>query len=428
MYQTVKEVRNFGVSEQYFRKYIVINEKYGVLKKIVSSEKFNALTGCGEQREVVGSHVKKIISEIENGDFTPTAVSCGLRDEQRGTLTFDGNKVSLRLEDGQTIPLLDGGHRLEALRLLSELDKYKERVDNCDITCLIYLDGNTKKDFLNLQLGRPVDRSHLHSLTIQEKLSKSKDSKALFLAYETTKLLNSNEKSPFYNQVRFDSLGAAGLPVSSLNGKGASDIACSLVGGARIALKFNKDAKWLSDCVVTAFTYVKAQCPELMNPGMPLCPPPNGTKGAATMLVALGNMLAYRVCLKNSNSPDNSDIEALVLAAKTTFNQAINKNFSGPVKRALIGTFSSKMFAKMLDEKEYWNTIPLGLIELMSVSTFAVPKLEKVKEEKVPSEPKKKGKKKADAPATEEHQTEVKQDLFNESNNSETAPWDEVQG
>lgn len=417
MFYVTRDVKSFGLGENK-RKYIVVTDKFSVVKKFFAADKYNALTGEGEQRELVMPHVKKLLKEIEGGTFTPTAVSVGLKPDQIAKLVWeqDNKKVSLKLLDGEVSPLTDGQHRFKAMHLLSEMDNYRDDINNCDITALVMLDGSTKKDFLNLQLGRQVDTSHLHSMSIQEKMTKHKDSKAIELAYEATKLLAKNEKSPFYNQIRFDSTGVAGIPVSTLSSKGASDIATSLVGGAKIALRYSKDAQWLVNCILTAFSYVKAQAPHLFEVGMPLCPPPNGTKGSATMIIGLGNILAYRLAEEELTE---TIIGKLVQAAKNAFGTKVDGNFSGPMKRSTMGTYASILLNGTVPTEKCWHSLPKDLLELLSCSAFAVPKIEKVKVEK----PKKEKKTK---PSEDEHK-DIPQNLFEEPNGGDM--WgEETQG
>jgi len=187
--------------------------------------------------------------------------------------------------------------------------------------------------------------------------------------------LNSNDKSPFFNQIRFDSSGVSGIPISSLSGKGASDIVTSLVGSAKIAIEADKDSKWAANNIVTAYTYLKAKAPELLESGMKLCPPPNGTKGSATILIAVGNLLAYRASLKKFDNPDTQDVEVLIEVSKKVLGDPVKGNFSGPMKRNLMGDFAEKFFKDLVGTTEFHYGVPTDLVELLSTSTFSVPKI-----------------------------------------------------
>lgn len=376
-------VNSVGVLDKK-RRYIVITTSYGEAKKYFSSEKYNLNTGDGEQRDLVQTHVRLLKKEIEQGNFTPTAISVGLRDSQRSALHFKENetKVGLLLPAGETLPLLDGGHRMAALGMLSEIDEYKEDVNNSSVTALIILDGNTKVDFLNLQRGRQVDRSHLHSLSVQANLIDKKNDDVIKLAYDVAKVLNTNVKSPFFRQIRFDSSGISGVPIASLSAKGASDVATSLVGGAKIAKWAGKDAAWLGSCISKVYEVLQEKAPNLLDSGMKLCPPPSGTKGSATILIGVGNMLAYRLAALGKTEADEQDVNKLVEICQRHFSNPVDGNFSGPTKRSGMGAFVADYFSDVDVDK--WQNVPTKLVNLLSVSTFNLPKLPEEKKEKPP--------------------------------------------
>lgn len=389
MFTINSKVEQFGIGDKK-RKYVVITTDFENAKKLFSAERYRCDTGAGEQRELVMAHVKTIRKEIEDGNFTPTSVTAGLKSEQ-GRVVPGENGIpetfQLDVPDNATLSLLDGGHRFHALELLYAYPAYKEDIGKSAITALVMLDGSTKKDFLNLQKGRPVDKSHIHSLSIQEKLLKGKDVEAMTVAYDTAKALNAGEGGVFYNQIRFDSRGVSGIPIASLNSKGASDIATSLVGGAKIAVAAGKSAAWLAGCINLAYATIKKNAPELLEIGMKLTPPPQGTKGSATMIIGLGNMLAYRLFVQGLGETKPEDTDKLVKAAKEVFGTPVNGNFSGPMKRDAMGAFAENYFDDLTEDKKYYG-VPLKLVKLLSVSTFSVPKFDKEATPEEPKEPK----------------------------------------
>jgi hypothetical protein len=424
------KVEEFGLQGKK-RKYLVVSLPFKEAKDIFSAERYRAGTGAGEQRELVMTHVKSIRKEIEDGNFTPTSVSVGVR-ENVEVVNKENGQAEVTICDGVTLPLLDGGHRFAALDLLYTKDEHKEDIGNSTVTALVMLDGNTKKDFLNLQKGRPVDKSHIHSLSIEEKLVSSKDVEVLTLAYETAKLLNANEQSPFYKQIRFDSCGVSGIPIATLSGKGASDIATSLVGGARIALQGGKNAEWLAKCITIAYSFLKEKSKSLLEVGMKLCPPPQGTKGSATMLIGVGNLLAFRAIMRGVEFPEVTDVDKLCLSALKTLDGQIKGNFAGPTKRTSMGNFAEDFLADLVNESNNHYGLPKKLIEVLSPSTFAVPVLPKEKVVKVKPEKKVKVKKKDKEEDVEllEPVTETLQENDNQIfSTEEKAPWeDEGQG
>lgn len=440
MFTVKNKIEKFGLANAE-RKYLVVTVDFNTARKIFSPDRYRAETGSGEQRELVTTHVKTLRREMEEGNYTPTPVSVGLRSEQEGVTLVqedNGDAATLTLQDGSTLPLLDGGHRFSAMEWLWGQDAFKEAIGNSSVTALVLLDGNTKKDFLNLQKGRPVDKSHIHSLSIQEKLINKKDVDVLTLAYNTAMLLNSDEKSPFFKQIRFDSAGVSGIPISSLSSKGASDIVTSLVGGAKIALAAGKDSAWLAKNIVTAFLYLKEGAKDLLERGMKLAPPPDGTKGSATLLIAMGNLLAARVFLRGNSEAETVDVQSLVSAAKKALGGEVGGNFSGPLKRKIMGDFAEFFFADVVAKEDAHFGVPKKLINLLSTSTFATPKMEK--EKKVVAAPKVKKEKvkkvepldpdKDDSGLFDPTPVPVKiatKPVEDEFSVTEKAPWDEEQ-
>ena len=379
------KVNSIGIKDTK-RHYIVVTTTYAEAKKYFSSEKYSIDTGTGEQRDLVLTHVKELRKELEAGNFTPTSISVGLRDSQRSALTYYPKdtkaKVGLFIPLGETLPLLDGGHRMAALDLLSQLPTYKEDIENSSVTALIILDGNTKKDFLNLQRGKAVDRSHLHSLSVQANLIDKKNNDVILSSYDVARKLNTDVNSPFFRQIRFDSSGISGVPIASLSAKGASDLATSLVGGAKIIKWADKTPEWLSKCITTVYTKLLEKAPNLLSSGMKLCPPPSGTKGSATILIGVGNMLAYRLAAKQQIEASDDDINRLIEMCQRHFIAPVDGNFSGPTKRSTMGAFVADFFADLNVDKH--ENVPTKLINLLSISTFNLSKLPIEKREVIP--------------------------------------------
>ncbi len=397
------EVHNFNS-----RKYMVVTVPFETAKNIFRTDVFSALTQTGEQRAVFGAHSRKIRKAMQSGNYTPAAFTVGIRDSHKEGLSFadvevdegDGprnyTEATLELAEGDYLPLVDGGHRTDALNEIGEA------AAKLPVTTLVLLDGNTALDFLNLQSGRTVDRAHMLSLNVARN-SNTKDHEVVKLALEAGRILATNTESPFYNVVKFDSTGLTGIPISTLASKGASDIGTSLVGGARIARFVEKDAAWLAACIIKVYKTLKEKSPDLFATGRVLTPPPYGTRGSATMFVGLGNMLAYRLAAQKSAVPTEKDLQVLVDAAEQTCDKVVKGNFAGPVKRNVLGDFADKFFADVVDVDKTHEGVPLELVNLLSTSTFGVSKLEKPKVAKQPKEPKatkRKSRKKAVAVST----------------------------
>jgi hypothetical protein len=237
-----------------------------------------------------------------------------------------------------------------------------------------------------LQKGRPVDKSHVHSLSVNSGYLPEKYKDGLTIAYEISKSLHNDKNSPFFNQLKFDSSASSGIPISTLNSKASSDIGTSLVGAAKILGLAEKNEQWYSNIVNLTFGQLKSTAPELLLIGARLCPPPTGSKGAATMIIGLSNLMAYRLHMIKQDQFDEASLIALTNAAKETLSGAVDGNYAGNVKRALLGSFAEKFFADILPDEENHKGIPKELCNLFSPSTFNVcplPKEDKVLKEKV---------------------------------------------
>lgn len=408
---------------------------YEYIKDLVKTDKFSATDGSGEQREVFPAHAKAIKNEMMSGNFTPTPIAVGVREKERAEkISIEDNKATIEVNDKDTLPLLDAGHRFYALELLLSDDKVKDQVLKLPITTTFYLDGDTKQDFLNLQLGRTVDRAHMMSLKTQTGLFKKKDVPLFKTAMEVALLLATNTESPFYNQIRFDSRGASGIPINTLCSKGASDLGTSLVGTAKLIIKYNKDAEWASRIIVGCFNLLKDKANNLLASSMILCPPPYGTRGAATMLIGVANIMIFRLLSRNTDEPKDLDKEIFIDSAKKKLQTVVNGNFSSQSKRQLLGGFTSE-FLGDLNGKEH-EMIPVELIECLSTSTFGVSKLAKQKKVKVTKPSKVKPSKQEecddeaddldfDDTAPTEDDEEPSFNDFKMDDDEEKAPWEE---
>lgn len=414
---------NLGGKE---REYLVTTVPYGVARQFFKTDIYNAKTNHGEQRDEIDSHVKKLQAAMAGGTFTPTVVSIGLKPSHRKKLerlpleTKDASgqpiitpmaELVVSYEDGPTFPLLDGGQRFAALRRLHKNANDAEqqaRIESLPITVVVYLDGDTKADFVNLNLGKAVDAAHLLSMRVQQKAVAQKDLPYYKLALEVAKLLNEDEDSPFYKQIRFDSRGMAPLTINTLCSRGASDIATSLIGLARIALHASSDGPLDAEAVVDSFKLaikvIRSKAPLHLAPGRFLTPPPDGTRGSATMLVGVAALYIYRLSLDGQN--DDVVEKELIDAIEVAFSDSMAGAFGGPVKRELMGEFA-KQFFQNVDVDKHCG-VPKELVRILSASTFRLPKLPKERKPKPPKEEsKKRGRKKAAQPAASPAATEA---------------------
>lgn len=407
-------VRVWGLTEAK-REYVNLQTTYGEARRLFKSDPYSALSGKGEQRGVVVNHAKMLRREMEGGTFTPTSFHVGVRKNQTKNVKFEEHEgvryATLTVDMLDTIPLTNGGHRFQALawiredaelaikeakaveakaktdeekaeaaKIVAEAEAYLDLVDSQPIEAILLLNGNTQDDFINLQRGKAVDQSHMLSLKIARGVASDKPH--LKMASNIAKVLNGLQGSPFYRQIRFDSRGMAPLPLSTLCPKGASDLATSLSGLAKVGLSFGKEknAEWLAGVIESTYKLLAEKAPTLVEQGKVLTPPPNGTKGSATLLIGIAVAAAYRMCIQNEERMSDRTKAALVEAAKETLDNDVNGNFSGPAKRKLIGAFTVEFFGD-LSAVEKHEDVPTGLLKLLSPSAYGVSPLPKAKKE-----------------------------------------------
>lgn len=390
--------RNYGT---------VQNLPFRDANELIMAVPFNGEKGTGSQRGLLDSHVKKLKKEMREGTFTPTAVSASCSKKHLKGLSVQGGRFTLDVNSDDPLVQSDGGHRFEALKLLAkdlkkDLDaspdagdaeairRWLAQVDDLPVTVTVYFDGDAQKDFVNLQAGKPVDATHVLSLRVKKGMDADP---AVKLAFEVAKVLNGTPGSPFHGYIRFDSRGTLPLPVNTLCARGASDVATSLVGLARIGLLAGKDEQWLADTFMAAYKAVEARAPELLKYGRVLTPIKNeGKKGQSTMLVGVATMLAYRLASQHRDKPTDEDLSAVADAARETMQETVLGNFSGPMKRQLMGDYASNVLRDLEVAKHdsAGKEIPVELIKCLSASTFAVeplPKEPKPKKERVQKDP-----------------------------------------
>lgn len=378
----------FGGSE---RSYAEISMPFSEASKIAVATPFNAMTGRGEQRIQFESHVNALSRAIESGTYTPTQFCVHLYDRHRANLEKhpDTNTFKLEVDYASPLALTDGGHRMSSLQKL--LAKYiKERdtaktekdkkaaqaiidsIEALPIGFRIYLDGSPKTDFINLQSGRSVDKATILSMQLQQKVIKDEFS---VLAYRVLKELNTNAASPLAGLIQFDSnkKKAKGsvlnlIPVNTLFQKGSSDLAFSTLGLARVGKSFKPEV--LANLFIRICDEMSKEYPWLVAGGHILALPKNGgSKGSVTLLMALAVCLAYRLATEGREATED-DIKNVAASAEATLNVEIDGSFSNSDKRKYAGGFAQWYFADMKVEKH--EEIPVGLLKILSCSTFKV--------------------------------------------------------
>jgi len=388
-----RQVYSWGLTKRK-REYIVVMNSYAEARKLYKVKHFDVRTGYGEQRREVKSYVKELAKEFRTGTFTPTPIHVGVRDCHVKKLRYEeenGQRFAiLTLDDRDHLPLLNGGQRFAALeKIRAEAGKQRDEapekekakandylalVDSQPIIAVVLLNGNCKTDFINLQRGKPLDASHLQSLQFGDKVASKKGSdRFVQQAYDIAKQLQSSNKLPFFNkspffkQIRFDTLSKAPLPVARLCSKVRSDMATSLVGLAKVGHSFKKpkSVEWLANVVNAACSILREKASKLLEDNRVLTPPPDGTVGSATILIGVGVALAFRMMISGSDRASERDSEALVTAALKTLDRNDKDTFTGQAKRKLMSEFVKAFFADLPDLVRQ-DGLPVDLLQLLA--------------------------------------------------------------
>lgn len=381
------QVSQFGINSDSGRRYITVTVPFSEAREIFHPEYFNAKSGKGEQRYPTSSHVKKLESAMMGGTFTPCAIHAGLHKNQQKEVVIEseGDKqyAIIKLSKDNPGVLTNGNHRISSLSGLlhqAVADKKNDLVTSIlaqPVTVMLMLDGDTKRDFLALQIGKTVDPSHMLVLKTVTKQLGEKHQDNVRLAIDFAKILNGDLNSPLAKQIRFDTSSVAPIPISAICSKGASDLGSSLVGAAKLCLEYEvSDKAWYPNLVTQIYTLLKERSSEVLGDSSNkkvLTPPPEGTKASATMMLAVANCVTYYLKSQNRDVLEGDDVEVVLNAVKESLDRSVA--FSSPMKRELTGDFARALFENVQCEKH--DGVPVEFITQLCTSTFGVSKLPK---------------------------------------------------
>jgi hypothetical protein len=368
------------------RKFVDVCLSFAQARQVFKPKLFSALSGHGEQRPQTASQLRTLRGAILGGTYTPTPLAASLRKQHRESMLVDGGSFRLEVSADKPLALTDGGHRMRSLEdILADFRRVAddpgagadvrehalqaiEQLGRLPISATVYLDGDIQADFLNLQKGVSVDRSHILSLTARKEY---KECPELSYAIEIAKALHKDPDSPFASRVRFDANSAAKLPVNTLCAKGSSDLATSLVGLAKLVLSDGpRHAGEAASFVTAAYNAVKADAPDLLEEGKILdCV---NSKGGATMVCGLGLALYYLCKVRGEDSPSPRSLRDLVEAARGTLDERVVGNFSGGVKREAMRQLAMALFSR--EDCEMSSGVPSSLLAVIPKSAFGVKK------------------------------------------------------
>lgn len=367
------------------REYIVTNVNYGKARRMARPYLFSATTGEGEQRDSMKARVRELRKAIEDNKFSPTVWYAGVRP----THTIDRNKkmATITITPDSLLPLLDAGHRRLALEeLRKEGGATQRKVDNLPITMMVSLNpAYTKQDFINYQNVKAVDSGQLLTMKITSQNGLKKGQQPFYnVALEIAKMLHVTDTSHLFRLVKFDTQSGGSLKFKTLAQNSKSDLGTSLYGSAMITKDAGKDAEWMATQLLFAYETVLAEAPELLKKGCILAPEPDGTVGGSTMLIGLGNMMAYRMKLLGRDIPTEVDNQVFINAVHNTFDgEMVDGNFPSTRKRAYMANFAAELFRDLIEDEDSvvggHEGIPITLCLLLGTSAFNVSVISKPK-------------------------------------------------
>lgn len=371
------QIHSWGIKKS--RRYMVVTLPYEQARKAFKAEVYSVKDGRGEQRDNKRPHVKYLQKEIAEDRFTPTVVHVSLRDKHRSLLTtqeVDGVVMgTIDLGEDRTLPLTNGSHRNSAIANL--IHDGVEAANQLPVTALILIDGDPKVDFLNLQKSKSVDAAHMLSLKIQTRTVGGKYSAVMEHAMKTAKFFDGHADNPFAKQIRFDSRSVKSLPFSRLCKTSTAEILCSFAGLSTVSCGI--EPQTLSQWLIKLMKHVEAECPELIDEGQLLQPPPDGKY--VTLWLGLLTLLVYRVQFLEREEPHLEDLDAFVRAANESLNVPINSITSTEHKRVYLRLFASGFFQDLETQKHCG--VPLELVKTLNASCMGLEPLPREKSPKV---------------------------------------------
>lgn len=359
------------------RKYMQLTMPYEEFAQFFKPDLYNHKDGKGEQRAIVNSHRNKLEKAIIEGVYTPTTLSASLRERHRKNLLIENDACTLTVSSEDPLPLTDGGHRCAAIAdIIKDNEELAEQAKQLPISFLLLLDGAPQCDFINLQAGRTIDASHMFSLKLKAKML-DKETAALYkTAQDIAEKLNKNIGSPFKSHIAFDSRSQSTLKITTVCAKGSSDLSTSLIGVAKVMEAFKSSNKDLPAEIITSIkNYVDEKAPELFEAGKALTPLPEGTKGAATMLIGVGLVVLFKMSSDGKEAIENKDLAKMLSAAKASLDVDVSGGFPAQMKRKLMGEFAAEFLSDNKDEKH--EGVPVTLLNIISPSAFGLSQLPK---------------------------------------------------
>jgi hypothetical protein len=397
------------------RRWMSVTLPFSEARRWFEVKPYDYKNNTGEQRAQIKAWVSTLKREMLADNFTPAGWSAGIRPSHEKTLVFDEKTrmVSVTVTQNSKFAHIDGGHRAAAMLTILELAlKQKDqdavdRINACEVTIQIYLEASRlKTDFTNLQEGRSVSKAQRRIMKIKNRNVSRQEQPICDMALSVGTDMNKTLTSHLCGQVAFDASATNKMGIDTLTTQGASELACSIYGGAKIALHASKDAAWLLNTYVEAYEAIKQHCeaepdapdsPAVLARGKILSPLGifDGKKGGSSLILGIGNILAWRKVATGHNKATDADKKLLANITDDVFGEELSEGgLDAPRKRRLIGDFTMQFLADLVLEPGadpvagmYPGNegIPQPLIDLLAPSAFGLKK--KKKSDELPEEP-----------------------------------------
>ena len=338
---------------------------------------YDAQNNDGEQRGLNTTHLKNLKKAILSNSFTPSPITLFVEDNQ---FTIKGSMATLHFDKDEPFRVIDGGHRLAAFESIAHKDvKLSRRIKSMQLPVIFVLGGSPRDNFINLQMGKAVDRSQLLSMKVQSNGFTGETKRHYDWAHEACSLLHNSSNSPLFGVFKFDS-SSDGVGFNAVARNSSSDNITTFLGASKLAKHYGLSPKDYVKFLVEV--YMLCYKANLMTQGKILCLPPTGKVVSMNVFIGVVNVLLF---MKQNNMEINSDTTKDIL--KTHLNDITNlsNKFSATGRREFFKVLCGDLFKD--SNLPSYEGIPESFLNIFSGSSVAI---------KMPKETKNKKKEKTE--------------------------------
>lgn len=333
-------------------------------------DQYDAVHNEGEQRGLNNNHLKKLKKAILSNTFTPSPITLFVSDDQ---FTISGGKATLHYTKDDLFKVIDGGHRLAAFESIA----YKEvtlsqRIKSMKLPVIFVLGGDSRENFINLQMGASIDRAQLLSMKVQSKNEFTGDTKKHYeWAHETCSILHNSSHSPLCGTFKFDS-SSDGVGFNAVARNSSSDNITTFIGSAKLGAHYGLSPKDYIKFLIEVYMLVYKM--NLMSNGKILCLPPSGKIVSMNVFIGVVNTLLFA----HQNKMDiNSEHVKDTLLKHFGPTENLTNRFSTTGRRESFKLFCKDLFSN--SNLSSYEGIPESYLNIFSHSSMAMkaPKKEK---------------------------------------------------